>query len=227
MSFFANLKQTWQETKVRESAKLKNMTFREKARYIFENWSLEIIVAITAVALIVVAIVWSDNATDKYILSVALVDSEMDGKQMDSIKKDFKSYLGDKARKNVVGIEGNLASVGGTVDVVDDYFIYEHQQTSIMLIMSGAMDCYLCPKSYVEFLMDCDGLVSVADALGEETAARYADAVDLDGMALRVDSQTAKDYFNYLPDGEMYLVYTVSIHYPEVVCRFTDFVFSR
>jgi len=227
MSVFANLKEKWRVTKATESAKMKNMTFREKVAYIFENWSLEIIVAITAVALIVVAIVWADNTTDKYILSFGIVDSELNGKQMDSIKADFKEYLGDKSRKNVVGIEGNLASAGGTVDVVDDYFIYEHQQTSIMLIMSGTMDCYLCPESYVDFLEDCEGLLPVEQALGTETAARYADAIDLDGRALRVDSQSAKDYFNYLPEKEMYLVYTVTQHYPEVVSRFTDFVFTK
>ena len=72
MSFFANLRQHWQETKVRESAKLKNMTFKEKVRYIYDNWSLEIIVAITAIALVIVAITWTDNATNKFILSFSL-----------------------------------------------------------------------------------------------------------------------------------------------------------
>jgi len=227
MSVFASLREKWRVTKATESAKMKNMTFREKAEYIYENWSFEIIVAIAAVVLIVVAIVWADNTTDKHILSLGIVDSELDGKQMDSIKADFKNYVGDKSRKNVVDIEGNIISAGGTVEEVDDYFIYEHQQSSIMLIMSGAMDCYLCPKSYVDFLIDCEGLLPVADALDKETAAKYSDAVDLDGMALRVDSQTAKDYFHYLPEDEMYLVYTVTIAYPNVVSRFTDFVFSK
>lgn len=227
MSFFANLRQHWQETKVRESAKLKNMTFKEKVRYIYDNWSLEIIVAITAIALVIVAITWTDNATNKFILSFGIVDSEMDGREMDAIKADFKDYLGDRSRKNVVGIEANLSSAGGTVDVVDDYFLYEQQQTNIMLIMSGAMDCYLCPESYVDFLVDCEGLLPVKEALGAEAAAKYADAMALEGRALLVDSETAKDYFHYLPEKEMYLVYTVTQHYPEVVRHFTDFVFSK
>lgn len=227
MSVFASLREKWRVIKATESAKMKNMTFREKVEYIFGNWSLEIVAAITAVVLIAVAIVWADNTTDKHILSFGIVDSELDGKHMDAIKADFKDYVGDKSRKNVVDIEGNLVSAGGTVEAVDDYFIYEHQQTNIMLIMSGTMDCYLCPKSYVQFLIDCEGLLPVADALDKETAAKYSDVIDLDGMALRVDSQAAKDYFHYLPEEEMYLAYTVTIHYPEVVSRFTDFVFSK
>ena len=228
MSKLANLKENWRQLRIREGAKMQNMTFREKVEYILQNWGLEIVAILTGIALLVVGAFFLDNSTNNFIISMGLVDTEMDGDRMDEIKADFKAYLGDTARKNVVGIEANLASAGGTVEVVDDYFIYEHQQTSLMLINSGTIDCYLCPESYVKFLQDCDAVLPVKEALGEEKAAQYSGALALDGNALLVSSKTAKDYFGYLPEDEpMYLVYTICIHYPDVERHFTDFVMSK
>ena len=96
MSIFANLKQSWQEIRQRESEKMKTMTFREKVGYIYDNWSLEILVAIAAVVIIVVAIVWTDNTTDKFILSFGIVDSEISGREMDAIKAENLTFAYDR-----------------------------------------------------------------------------------------------------------------------------------
>jgi hypothetical protein len=221
-----SLKEKWLALKEREAKKMENMTFKQKVQYITGNWGLEIVVAITVLAVAILGIYMLDNATNVHIITVGLVDTDLTEKEMDVIRKDFKAAVSSKSRKEVVSLEPNIASFGGTLEEVDDYFVYENQQQSILLVMSGVVDCYLCPQSYVDFLKECDVLMSVKDAIGEELAAKYASAATEDGLALRVTSEAAEEYFT-LQQEENFLVFTTTPAIPEMVREFTTFVMEK
>ena len=229
MKFFRWIRDKWKTTRAREKEKMKDMTWKEKLQYISSAWGLEIVVGLTAVLLVVGSIKLIDNATNAHILTFAVVDSDLSEGRVKTIKQDFKKYLGDTERKNVVSAEVNIDSMGGTLEEVpsSNSHLSQQQEVSITLAVAGTIDCYLAPRKYVDFLKECEVLCSVEEALGEFAASRYSQYITEDGMALLVESEAAKEYFSFPVEEDMYLAFTVSIHYPEVTASFADFVMEK
>ena len=220
------LKEKWHALKERESAKMEGMTFKQKMQYISGNWGLEIVVTLAVILVMSFGIYMLDHATNVHILTMGLVDTNLTETEMDRISDDFKDYVSSTHRKEVVSIEPNIASVGGTLEEVDDYFIYENQQQSIMLAQTGVVDVYLCPESYVKFLCKCDVLAPVEEAIGEELTKQYVHLLTEDGMALRIESEKAREYFTLLQEDN-FLVFTTTPAIPEMVQEFTKFVLEK
>lgn len=225
MSLFSNLKEKWNTTRAREKEKMANMTFKQKVSYIFTAWGLEIVVGLVVIIMIGFGIYLIDNATNTHILTVAIVDSELSEEKIDTFAAEFKDYMGNGKRKEVISVEANIPSESGTREVLEDYYLLEMQQFGLTLAASGAMDCYIATESYMEFLKGYEVLVPAKDILGAELAGEYASLTTQDGLGIRL-SEGAEDYF-CLEDGDYYLVYMLSAHYPEVIRSFTRFVMEK
>jgi hypothetical protein len=225
-AFFSRLRDKWLALKKREQQKMEHMTFRQKVEYISSAWGLEIIVTIMVLVTIGFGIYFIDNSTKDYILTVGVVDSQLDAADVKAIRRDVKSYVGDTNRKHIISVESNLSSRAATPDPVDEYTTYEEQQFALTLILSGAVDCYLATESYLKFLNHYETLAPVAEVLPADVLSQYSHLLREDGLGLRVDNAGAKEYFT-LPDEPIYLVYTVTVHYPDVVSSFTSFVLDK
>ncbi len=225
-AFFSRLRTKWLALKQREQQKMEHMTFRQKVEYISSAWGLEIVVTILVLVTMGFGIYFIDNSTKDYILTVGVVESQLSEENMKAIRKDFKAYVGDNKRKHVVSVEGNLPARAATPDPVDEYTTYEEQQFALTLILSGAVDCYLATETYLKFLDHYETLAPVEEVLTEDTLSKYSHLLREDGLGLRVENAGAKEYFT-LPDEPIYLVYTVTVHHPDVVNRFTSFVLDK
>lgn len=226
MNLFSTAKEKWTALRRREKEKMKDMTFRQKAQYISTAWGLEIVVGLLVIIVLGFGIYFLDNATNTRILTFAIVDSDLDKDEVNAIKADFKAYLGNDRRKDVVLVEPNLSSRGASNEEAETIQDYEEQQAALTVAMSGSMDCYLATEKYVKFLDYNDILTPAENVLGSELMEKYAHLIALDGLALKIDSAAAKEYFD-LPEEDCYLVYTVTASYPKVVRAFTEFVLSK
>ncbi|MBP3313179.1 MAG: hypothetical protein J6K84_00770 [Oscillospiraceae bacterium] len=225
-AFFSRLRAKWLALKEREQKKMEHMTFRQKVEYISSAWGLEIIVTIMVLVTIGFGIYFIDNSTKDYILTVGVVNSQLTEDDVKTIRKDVKNYIGDHNRKHVVLVEGNLSDRAATPDPLDDVSTIEEQQFALTLILSGAVDCYLATETYIKFLNHYETIVPVKDVLTEENFAKYSHLLREDGMGLLIDDPDAKAYFT-LPDEPIYLVYTATVHYPDVVNSFTTFLLEK
>jgi len=200
------------------------MTFKRKAQYISTAWGLEIIIGLVVIIMIGFGIYLIDNATNTHILTVGIVDSDLSEEEIDAFTVDFKKYMGNTKRKEVISVEANIPSASGTTEALDDYYLLEMQQFGLTLAASGVMDCYIVTENYMEFLKGYEVLMPVKDAL-ESVAGEYASLTTEDGLGIRI-SEGAEDYF-CLKDGDYYLVYMLSAHYPDVIQAFTRFVMEK
>lgn len=220
------LKEKLRATKAREKEKMKDMTFKKKAEYIAGNWWLEILAVLVSLAVIAGGIYMIWHSTRDRILFVAAVDAAMTEAERDAFAREFKDYLGNTKRSDLVMIDTNVPSLG-VVDMEENMVseIMSYQQKSMTLIGTGLLDAYVCPEVYVEFLNSYNDLEDAAVILGPELAAQYADRMAMDGKAL-VLSEEAAAYFHaeYAP---AYLVFTCNNHFPDVTRQFARFCLEK
>lgn len=225
MRVFSNLKAKWNTLRQREKEKMQNMTFKQKVSYIFTAWGLEIVIGLVILLMLGFGIYLVDNATSTYVLTVGIVDSRMEDQAIDAFAKEFKEYSGKTHRKERISVEANIPSESGSTEAFEDYYMQEMQQMSLTLAASGVMDCYIVNESYMQFLKGYEVLMPVEEALGA-MAGEYEHLITEDGFGLALTSAGVREYFE-LMDGEYYLVYLLSLHYPDVVQSFTRFVLEK
>jgi len=223
---FCKMRDKWKSTVAREKTKMENMTFREKAEYLLANWTWEFIATVAVIGMIIGGVYMFDNATSRYILSVAVVDATATGKEAEAICQDIKDYLGNTNRKEKVELVTNATTFGATHEEATSNDLYENQQNNFVLIQSGTVDVFVATKKFADFLLEMETSIPVEEALSEEQMEKYGDLIDLDGMALRLDSAAAREYLTagYEP---AYLIFSSANHYPDITRSFVDFIMSK
>ena len=212
----------WKTFLAQEKEKTRDMTFRKKLEYFIGYYKVEAFIVLVVLALIAGGIYAVDNMTNTRILYVAVADSEANLEQNLQFAQSFKDYVGNTRRKDKVSIDSNLSVLGTNEDEFSEF--YEYHEKSIVLLGAGIVDVYVCEKAYVDFLEEYKDVLPIREALGEELSAKYADRLDGD-RAVEIPKKAAEEMgVSYEP---CYLVYSKSVHYPEVARSFAQFLMEK
>ena len=220
------LKEKWQALVAREKEKTKNMTFKQKVEYVAENWWAEIVAVLVAIALLFGAGYMIVNACKDHILYFGIVDASLTEEECQTISADFKAYLGNTKKLDVVTIDSQISSLGALdMETTSVPEAMDHQQKSMILIGTGLLDAYICPQRYVEYLKSYDDLDTVENIIGAELAGKYAEFITEDGYAMELSAEKAAMFgVEYEP---CYLVFTYNNHFPEVTMAFAQYLFEE
>ena len=226
MSILQSAREKWTSFLRREKEKLKNMTTRQKIEYFVTYYKVEAFSVLLVIGIIVFTVHSISSLSNKSIVYLGLVDATMSEEQYDRFTSEFKAYVGDTDKKHFVTLDYPIYSSGAIVpeDIYNSDTSY--QQKSMLLLGSGVVDAYLCPEVYVQYLLVNEDLAPVREILGDELTEQYADLLDLDGYALRVDPAKLESSFilRYEP---VYLVFTNNNHFPEVTRALAPFLLDE
>ena len=212
----------WKTFLAQEKEKTKDMTPKKKLEYFFSYYKVEAFIVLVVLCLIAGGIFAIDNMTNTRILYIAVSDSEANLEQNLQFAEEFKQYIGNNRRKDKVSVDSNLSVLGTNEDEFSEF--YEYHEKSIVLLGAGIVDVYVCEKAYVDFLEDYEDILPVREALGEELSAKYAASLD-GNRALQIPKAAAEAMgISYEPS---YLVFSKSVHYPEVARSFAQFLMEK
>ncbi len=212
----------WKTFLAQEKEKTKDMTFRKKLEYFVSYYKVEAFIVLVVLLLIAGGIFAIDNMTNTRILYIAVSDSEANLEQNLQFAEQFKEYIGNTRRKDKVSVDSNLSVLGTNEDEFNEF--YEYHEKSMVLLGAGIVDVYVCEKAYVDFLETYEDIQPIREALGEELSAKYADRLD-GNRAIQIPQKAAEEMgISYEP---CYLVYSKSVHYPEVARSFAQFLMEK
>lgn len=102
---------TRKEKRQNELKKLKSMTFKQKAAYIWEYYKGVFAGIIIACVIISIGVQMFQNSQLKSLLSIAVVDSNYDhDEQVEALQNDFLAYAGTGDKHEVVDVDTSLLS---------------------------------------------------------------------------------------------------------------------
>ena len=199
------------------------MTTRQKIEYFVTYYKVEAFSVLLVIGIIIFTVHSISSLSNESILYLGLVDASMSEEQYERFTTDFKAYVGDTNKKHFVTLDYPIYSSGAIVpeDIYNSDTSY--QQKSMLLLGAGVVDAYLCPEVYVEYLLVNEDLAPIREILGDDLTDKYADLLDLDGYAIRVDPALLESrvILRYEP---VYLVFTNNNHFPEVTRELAPFL---
>lgn len=222
-----SIRQKWKDLIAREKEKTKDMDFKTKVEYVAGNWWAEILITLVVIGMVVGIGTMIYNSCKDRILYFAIVDVSLSEEECQTIADDFNAYIENTNPMKEVILDTQVSSLGTTdYNTVHVPEIVDHQQKSMILIGTGLLDAYICPKEYVDYLQNYDDLDMVANVMGEELARQYADRIALDGYAVDLSGSQAAKAMGVGYD-ECYLVFTYNNHFPEVTKSFAKYLLEK
>ena len=215
----------WKAFTAREKEKTKGLTFRKKAEYFFTYYRVEAFGVLVALCLIAGLVYVVNARSNVQILAVGFVDTTSNLANNEKLAKEFKEYIGNTDRKERIYIDSNLSACWMDEKDKGEYSqYYEYQEKSALMVGAGMMDAYLCTLAYADYLEDMEDLLPVSKALGPKLCEAYADQITDDRALLLPKGAAEACGFEYEP---VYLVFSKSVHYPDVVRSFAQFLMEK
>ena len=159
-----------------ESAKLKEMNFREKREYIWEYYKIHIVVGILALILIGSLInTWFINPPKDCVLFIAWSSGFETDEHMDALSKIFEEKISDNPDRETVIISSFIAPPD------DPSMIMAAANRLIAMLSAGEIDVFILDRQGIdeyanaEFIVPADGLLQEIKNLDENVYNKIID----------------------------------------------------
>ena len=175
---------TRKEKRQNELKKLKSMTFKQKAAYIWEYYKGVFAGIIIACVIISIGVQMFQNSQLKSLLSIAVVDSNYNhDEQVEALQNDFLAYAGTGDRHEVVDVDTSLLSG-------DDY----NAVVKMTVVMgAGTADMMFCGEKTYKKYKQQEAFLSWKEILGDDYS-KYEEYMTDDG---RLDLEKCPNWEKY------------------------------
>ena len=162
---------TRKEKRQNELKKLKSMTFKQKAAYIWEYYKGVFAGIIIACVIISIGVQMFQNSQLKSLLSIAVVDSNYNhDEQVEALQNDFLAYAGTGDKHEVVDVDTSLLSG-------DDY----NAVVKMTVVMgAGTADMMFCGEETYKKYKQQEAFLSWKEILGDDYS-KYEEYMTDDG----------------------------------------------
>ena len=175
---------TRKEKRQNELKKLKSMTFKQKAAYIWEYYKGAFAGIIIACVIISIGVQMFQNSQLKSLLSIAVVDSNYNhDEQVEALQNDFLAYAGTGDKHEVVDVDTSLLSG-------DDY----NAVVKMTVVMgAGTADMMFCGEETYKKYKQQEAFLSWKEILGDDYS-KYEEYMTDDG---RLDLEKYPNWEKY------------------------------
>ena len=175
---------TRKEKRQNELKKLKSMTFKQKAAYIWEYYKGVSAGIIIACVIISIGVQMFQNSQLKSLLSIAVVDSNYNhDEQVEALQNDFLAYAGTGDKHEVVDVDTSLISG-------DDY----NAVVKMTVVMgAGTADMMFCGEETYKKYKQQEAFLSWKEVLGDDYS-KYEEYMTDDG---RLDLEKCPNWEKY------------------------------
>lgn len=190
--------------------KWKEMTFLQKAEYLWMYYKIWLFGAAAVIALIWLGVVMYKGAHTNVLLNVAVVGG--DSQKAQELAEDFTGYCGITDKDGVIHVKANVPEADGTTS----------QQTVLTtLIGAEAVDVLICTGEVYEEYSTQEGFQSMKEMLKDER--READEKILDyGILLSTDSFPGS--MGLVSYDEVYVAVPVTCQNQELAGEFVKYL---
>lgn len=190
--------------------KWKEMTFLQKAEYLWMYYKIWLFGAAAVIALIWLGVVMYKGAHTNVLLNVAVVGG--DSQKAQELAEDFAGYCGITDKDGVIRVKANIPEADGTTS----------QQTVLTtLIGAEAVDVLICTGEVYEEYSSQEGFLSM-DRLFE------GEKPDADERFLEYGIRLSKDSLSGCMDlvsySEIYVAVPVTCQNPQMAGEFVKYL---
>ena len=190
--------------------KWKEMTFLQKAEYLWMYYKIWLVGAVAVIALIWLGIMMYKGAHTNVLLNEAVVGG--DSQKARELAEDFAGYCGITDKDGVIRVKANVPDADGTTS----------QETVLTtLIGAEAVDVLICTGDVYEEYSSQEGFQSMKEVLKDES--READERILD-YGIRLSKDSLPGFINLVSYNEIYVAVPVTCQNQEMAGEFVKYL---
>ena len=190
--------------------KWKEMTFLQKAEYLWMYYKMWLFGAAAVIALIWLGVMMYKGAHTNVLLNVAVVGG--DSQKAQQLAEDFAGYCGITDKDGVIRVKANVPEADGTTS----------QETVLTtLIGAEAVDVLICTGDVYEEYSSQEGFQSMKEVLKDES--READERILD-YGIRLSKDSLPGFINLVSYNEIYVAVPVTCQNQEMAGEFVKYL---
>ena len=190
--------------------KWKEMTFLQKAEYLWMYYKIWLVGAAAVIALIWLGIMMYKGAHTNVLLNVAVVGG--DSQKAQELAEDFAGYCGVTDKDGVIRVKANVPDADGTTS----------QETVLTtLIGAEAVDVLICTGEVYEEYSSQEGFLSMEEILKDESPEAEERVLE-HGIRLSKDSLTG--CMNLVSYDDIYVAVPVTCQNPQKAREFVKYL---